>query len=155
MCNIKEMKRESLFTTWDSHKEVIRFKIQAKGNTFPKQGIVKLCNLLSAVDAKYLNGFKRDYTNACRILLLVAIKKSNKSFDASRCFRSPSLMTARNWVDDTGWHFLQLCVSSLKCHEGRTLEHVVFWVCPGRQLLQRSCGDKKSARLLCKRNLQG
>lgn len=105
MCSMKEMKREWLFTTWDSHKEVIRFKIQAKGNTFPKQGIVKLCNLLSVVDAKYLNGFKRDYTNACRILLLVAIKKSNKSFDASRCFRSPS---ADGCQKLGGWHRMTL-----------------------------------------------
>ena len=63
------------------------------------------------MDAKYLNGFKRDYINACRILPLVAIKKKKKGQkrhnttkvlmqpDASEV---PKLMTARNWVDETG-----------------------------------------------------
>lgn len=102
MRSMREMKRERLFSTWDSHKEIIRFKNQAKGNTFSKQGMVKLCNLLSVVDAKCLNGFKRDYTNACRILPLVAIKtRNNRSLDATGCFRSP-------WADDCqklgGWN---------------------------------------------------
>lgn len=102
MRSMREMKREWLFSTWDSHKEIIRFKNQAKGNTFSKQGMVKLCNLLSVVDAKCLNGFKRDYTNACRILPLVAIKtRNNRSLDATGCFRSP-------WADDCqklgGWN---------------------------------------------------
>lgn len=62
----------------------------------------------------------------------------------------PRLMIARNWADETGWRFSQSHDPSLKSHEGKTLEHMVFWVCPGQQLFAKepySCGDKKSAGL--------
>lgn len=70
----------------------------------------------------------------------------------------PKLMIARNRVDETGWCFSLSRVPSLKSHEGQGLGHVLFWACPGQQLFAKepySCGDKKSAGLPGKRNLQG
>lgn len=43
----------------------------------------------------------------------------------------PELMTARNWVDETGWQCSQYYAPSLKNHEGKTPEHEGFWVCLG------------------------
>lgn len=102
-----------------------------------------MCNPLSVVDANYLNGFKRDHTNACRILPPAAIKpRNNRSFDATESVRSPSAVGHQTWGE---WSWLTALHLAFLPH--RALKSWLYtahglWVFPGQQLSARQSSSR-------------